>query len=388
MQKLILFILSLLNTMVPKSQNKNIFISSPDFSDNSFALFKYMLENYQNRQYIWLVDNINDRLLYIFMMKAYINVPDDVCNQVKILDKKSLLGMWVFVRSKYVFFTHGFYTGISLPKSQIRVNLWHGMPLKAIGYLNKHGDNRTIPQGSYTIATSPKFQEIMSNVFDMHKNKVLITGQPRYDLLRDKQTCLSKFGVDKEKYDKIIFWAPTYRASLDGKIKDGGNFSLNLNLLENLNQYAIQKNVYFVIKLHPMDTLNREKFEKFSHVGIIKNEDMLKKSCQLFSLLKEVDILVTDFSSIYIDFLLLDRPILFFISDFSQYMKTRGFVVDNPAEWMPGKRVKTLIELYEALSELLVNKDTYGEERKVLRDMFHVYENKFSQRVIEGIKYE
>jgi len=388
MQKLILFTLSILNSIVPKSKNKNIFISSPDFSDNSFALFRYMLENYQDKQYVWLVDDIDRHALYVGMMKAYIHVPDTAYNQVKILDKKSLLGMWAFVRSKYVFFTHGFYTGIFLPKSQVRVNLWHGMPLKAIGYLNKHGDNSTIPQCTYAIATSSKFQEIMLEVFGIDKDKVLITGQPRYDLMQDKQACLNKFGVDKEKYDKIIFWAPTYRASLDGKIKDGDNFSLNVNVLENLNQYAIRNSVYFVIKLHPMDRLNREKFGNFSHISILKNEDMLKKSCQLFSLLKEVDILITDFSSIYIDFLLLDRPILFFITDFNQYMKIRGFVVDNPDEWMPGKRVETLIELYEALSELLRNKDTYGEERKVLRDMFHVYENKFSQRVIKGIKYE
>lgn len=387
MQKLILHALSILNRIVPKSQNKHIFISSPDFSDNSFALFRYMLENNKNKQFVWLVDSLEDRFLYKDMMKDYIDVPDNTLNAVKILDKTSLQGMWAFVSSKYVFFTHGFYTGVSLPKSQIRVNLWHGMPLKAIGYLNKHGDNSIVPQCTYAIATSSKFQEIMAKVFDIPENKVIITGQPRYDLFQDKKACLERFGIDKNSYSKIIFWAPTYRESLDRKIKDGNSFSLNTAVLENLNLYAIQHSLYFIIKLHPMDRLNKETFEKFSHITILKNEDMLQKSCQLFSLLGEVDILITDFSSIYIDFLLLNRPILFFIPDFQEYMRKRGFVLESPEEWMPGPRVETINELQSALSELLEGKDTYTKQRSVLLTMFHTHKKGFAERIIKGIKY-
>ena len=387
--RLALRFISILNRIIPKAESKNIFISSPDFSDNSFALFRYMAEHYHdNKEYIWLVDKIDDLLDYENMLRRYVVAPETVMESIKIVSKKSLPGIWAFMRSKYVFFTHGFYLGVSLSKSQVRVNLWHGMPLKAIGYLNSHGNDKSIPRCNYVIATSLIFQEIMSRVFAVDKDKVLVVGQPRYDLIGEEKNCLNKFGIDKAEYKKIIFWTPTYRRSVDGKIKDGDCFSLDKNVLESINQYAAQNSIYFIIKLHPMDSLNRENFLNLSHISVLKNEDMLKESCQLVSLLNDIDILITDFSSIYIDFLLLGKPMIFFIPDFEQYMTMRGFIVDNPKEWMPGRKVKTVDGLQKAISELLENKDKYSKQRKNLRDKFHMHTNNFSKRVLEGIGFE
>ena len=382
-----LFLLSILNKYIPKSNKKNLFISSPDFSDNSFALFKFMIEHYKEREYIWLVDDEKFIQAYRVMLQEYIDLPKSILDNVQIVSKRSLRGMWVFVRAKYVFFTHGFYTGVSLPKTQIRVNLWHGMPLKAIGYLNDNGDVSTIPHFTYTIATSEVFQKIMSKVFQIDKSRVLITGQPRYDFLNGKYNCLERLGINKEQFKKIIFWAPTYRTSIDGRIVDGDN-SIDTSVLKKLNLFAAKKGICIVIKLHPMDSLNRKYFETFTHLKVIKNDDMLHSSCQLFALLGEVDILVTDFSSIYIDFLLLERPIVFYINDLEQYRVKRGFAVDNPLEWMPGEKVQSINKLQEVLSKILDGNDRYFKDRRKLATTFHRYKNDFSKRVLEGIGYE
>ena len=59
-------------------------------------------------------------------------------------------------------------------KSKKNINLWHGMPLKNIGYLDT---NKIIPKSNYLISTSLVFQEIMRKAFKIEAENVLITGQ-------------------------------------------------------------------------------------------------------------------------------------------------------------------------------------------------------------------
>lgn len=391
MKQIILTIFSLLNYIYPKSKNKVIFISSPDFSDNSFTLFKYMIENFkEERNYYWLVDNILNKELYVSMMDNNINFNHKSLNQIQIIDKKSFLGIWIFISSKYIFFTHGFYTGMRLPKRQIRINLWHGMPLKAIGYLNKHGNDATIPKSSVVIATSALYQDIMGKVFDINREKVLITGQPRCDLLRETQNILKRFDIEKNKYQKIILWTPTYRYDKNHKIKDG-IFSDTLPLLKKddlikLNSFLASIESYMMIKLHPMDILNTYNFNHFSNIKILKDNVCLHKGCQLYELLSEIDILITDFSSIYIDFLLLDRPIIFAIDDFDEYTKTRNFVFQSPKNYMPGSVVNNTQSLIAILHDIIINNnDRYADKRKEVKKEFHKYENSFSERLIKSL---
>lgn len=390
--KVIFYIFSTINYIYPKSKNKILFISSPDFTDNSFALFKYLIENnFKNKEYIWLVNNIENKSLYHQMVLENIDIDPVLYKNIKILDKKSLKGMFAYIQSKYVYFTHGFYTGMSISPYQKRINLWHGMPLKAIGYLNIHGDNSTIPRSSFTLATSDLYQDIMSKVFALSLDNVFVTGQPRCNLLFEKSNCLNKLGITRESYKKIIFWAPTYRHSLDFKIKDGlFNHHLPIlkeNELEELNIYLKSIDTFMLIKLHPMDILNSYDFELFTNIKVIKDRVLLEESCQLYSLLSEVDILLTDYSSIYIDFLLLDRPIIFVIDDFEAYKNTRDFVFKKPEQYMPGHLVSTLKSLKTALNDIIINdSDKYAKKRKEFKKEFHKYENSFSKRLIKNLK--
>jgi len=392
MKRFILYLFSFINIIYLKSENKVIFVSSPNFTDNSFALFKFLIED-ENKtySYTWLIDNTEDKGLYKYMMERNTTVSIEKLNDIKILDKKSITGMLAYIQAKYIFFTHGFYTGMGLPKSQIRMNLWHGMPLKSIGYLNAYGDDTTIPKSTFTIATSEIYQRIMSKVFDLRQNKVLLSGQPRCDLLTQTSHCLKELGIDKRSYQKIIFWAPTYRHSRNKKIKDG-LFKSHLPILqedelEKLNIYLKSIDTFMLVKLHPMDILNTYDFESFTNVKVIKDRVLLKNSCQLYSLLSEIDILLTDYSSIYIDFLLLDRPIVFTIDDFKEYKKTRNFVFKEPEKYMPGPIVNNIQSLITVLNDIIVNNhDNYVKERKDIKKKFHKYENSFSERLIKSLK--
>ncbi|CAA6812645.1 MAG: CDP-glycerol:poly(glycerophosphate) glycerophosphotransferase (EC [uncultured Sulfurovum sp.] len=392
MKNIILNFFKFLNLTYPKKLNQIIFLSSPDFSDNSFATFKYLIENATiGYKYIWLVDEIENKNLYFNMIKNNIDIEDNELCKIKIIDKKSFCGLLNYINSRYIFFTHGFYAGMSLPKSQVRINLWHGMPLKTIGYLDTANQSMDIQKCTYTIATSKRFQKIMSDAFLLKSNSVLTTGQPRCDFLFNQSGCLTTLGIKKEQYKKIIFWAPTYRNTEDGKMQDG-DFQNHLPLLNNgelskLNEYLLSIKSYMLIKLHPMDALNKHDFEKYSNITIIKKMDLLENSCQLYSLLSEVDILLTDFSSIYIDFLLLNKPIIFAIDDFDVYKKTRNFVFSEPKGFMPGAIVENYTELINVLDDLIVRgNDCYIDKRDKVKKEFHLHERGFSNRLIESLQ--
>lgn len=157
----IMKILSILDYIVPKHKKMIVFSSFPDFSDNAFAMFIYMINKHKNDfQYIWLISE-NENLINNYNNQEEIVFP-------KVYKKNTLKGIYFYFRARYVFYTHGMYPGVLIPKNHIVVNLWHGMPLKKIGFLTNDKNNiYTIPKAKYTIATSKMFQEILSNVFHM-----------------------------------------------------------------------------------------------------------------------------------------------------------------------------------------------------------------------------
>ena len=87
---------------------------------------------------------------------------------------------------------------------------------------------------------------------------------------------------------------------------------------------------------------------------------------QLYSLIGECGVLLTDYSSVYIDYLILNRPIGFIIDDFEEYKNSRGFVFDKPDDWMPGEKIKTFEELEKFILDIKNGIDKYREVRNAL----------------------
>lgn len=105
----------------------------------------------------------------------------------------------------------------------------------------------------------------------------------------------------------------------------------------------------------------------------------------MYELLPAFDLLITDYSSIYFDWLLLDKPIVFFIPDLSSYQETRDFLLSPLDFWMPGIKCKTVSELIEAFEDL--KRDRFKDERKRLKRIVHHYQDRQScDRVFLAIK--
>lgn len=332
MKKFIIKLIYFSEWIIPQKK-QIIFNSFPDYSDNSYALFKYCIEKKINYKLIWIV---NDKTK-IKNIKNKIN--QKFSEDIEVIYSKSARALWCYMRSKFIFSTHDLFTSISSEKIK-KINLWHGMPLKAIKNLDKRKKIEIKSNYDTIIATSEFFQKIMAESFNVSKDKVLILGQPRNDLLFKETHFFNKVGLKREKYSKKIMWMPTFRKSLiknkswsnDGIYTEEKIGVISLDQLDNLNNMLKEKNILLMIKLHPMDFLQNIKIENKSNILIIKNQDLENIDEQLYPLLGNCDALITDFSSVWIDYEILNKPIYFVIEDYEDYKKTRGIVFDDFAE--------------------------------------------------------
>ena len=145
--------------------------------------------------------------------------------------------------------------------------------------------------------------------------------------------------------------------------------------LESLENFLEERNIYLIIKLHPMQNFNSIDRSCYRNIEIWSEDDINDRNINLYRLLGSSDALITDYSSVYFDYLLLDKPIGFTVDDIELYSKDRGFIFNNPEEYMPGKKIHNENEFYEFINNLCINKDEYVKEREKINDLANYYKD-------------
>ena len=245
-------------------------------------------------------------------------------------------GMLTYLRSALVFYTHGLYLSPKPPSNQVIVNVWHGMPIKAIG---RDIGQENPPQFSVTLATSERFAGIVSRSFGIDVGDVWVTGLPRNDLLlnaSDVNPFSSRFTV----------WLPTYRRSVVGERRNEGNVQLGLPNLEFLQAlvntlHAVEQQL--VVKLHPMaDPTEGDIFRK-AGVEVLDDLWFADHNTTLYGLLSSSSALISDYSSVAIDYLVTSKPMVLVQQDRYDYDATRGLNFD-PEEL---SQIAAVVESYD-----------------------------------------
>ena len=363
--RIIHYILSVLLNLIPKSKRVFVFASFPDYTDNAYAMYWYLKGKYGDRC----------KCVWIFSEKESLKKYKDV----KAYKKYSLLSFYYFARARNVFFTHGLYSFIKLRSQDKVVNLWHGMPLKVIGLMDTNHGGNDPTRADYLIATSPFFQELMSRSFkNIDTDHVLVTGQPRNDLLFEETDFFIKRNINIKDYDSLGVWLPTYRSSIVGDIRNDGVFNedgisfLSMEELSRLDGFLQSKRALLIIKLHPMDALQQKDFGEFCNIIIIKPKDF---DGQLYPLLGASDYLLTDYSSVWIDYCILKRPIGFVMNDIDEYKSSRGLTIENLDEKLPG----TIIDSYEKLVGFITERPEFDCKNLSLYNTY--CDNKSAERL-------
>ena len=139
-----------------------------------------------------------------------------------------------------------------------------------------------------------------------------------------------------------------------------------------------------IIKIHHLQKTDLLSTITLSNILYIEDKDLNEKGIQLYELIGQTDALITDYSSIMFDYMLLDRPIGYFINDLEEYKEKRGFLVEDIDSYMIGKKMKSKEEFNDFLQEIINGKDQYKKEREKFAKKMHKYnDNQNCKRILE-----
>ena len=158
--------------------------------------------------------------------------------------------------------------------------------------------------------------------------------------------------------------------------------------VEKIDEFLEENNIYIVTKVHFEDNklYKQEDFKLSKRIIFLNTEIMNEHLCTIYHIMDAFDGLITDYSSIYVNYLLLNKPIIFSCPDIEKYKEDRGFIVDDPTLLMPGAIVKTQAQLLKNLSLIIENHDTYKDKRKEMMPFFHNHlDGNSSKRLLEEI---
>jgi CDP-glycerol glycerophosphotransferase len=283
--------------------------------------------------------------------------------------KRTPRGFYYALTAEYVFFTHSAPIH-RYPKSVQSVNVWHGMPVKRVGWMTESG--HLLPVVKYSLATSPFWQVVVQESL-RPTVATFVSGLPRNDrLMLGDRGVLNALGHTTESGTKLIAWLPTYRGDwTEGNLSTHCAHVLGLTAdqLRGINDLLEEQNALLVIKRHPL--AERVKTPELSRITYINDDWLHDRGFTLHELLGESCALVTDVSSAYVDYLVLDRPIVHHFPDIEAYGHSRGYSFEPIQDYLAGPVVDDPGGLAGALSAILQGKDTHAKQRRYVRELFH-----------------
>lgn len=393
-------IVKLIDFFSPKNKRKIIFISTPDFSDNAKIFYEY-IRDFQKDEFetVWIYrKHLNKEQLAnlnaIFPCPKY--------------NWSSLKGIFHLLTAGYHVITHAdtMYSKLISMKKHIVINLWHGMPIKTLGYNEKtiapslFKTYKNLGQNAFFFVTSDIFKLSMIACFLIPDKKIFITGQPRTDsIFSTANSGLIESFLNFSRYEKVVLYTPTYKeiARTKDRKKELNKDFLNIFYLDDYDRedfanYLKENNILLVIKPHPFDEQAFKEFYEANplvsdNIKIIYNDDLLNRNLYFYELFQYSDLMITDFSSIAIDYLITGKPILYLDNFTEEYKSDRGMILeDNFSILISGPKIKTYSDLKYYITESLSN-DSYKEDRLKTVPLLHKYtDNKSSERIYNILK--
>ena len=282
-------------------------------------------------------------------------------------------GLYYFLTSKYFFYSFGKYP-IKPAPNQMVVNLWHGMPLKKIGNLEVGMEEIDYNFFTKLVSSSALFTPIMKAAFKAEDNQILLVGNIRNDEL-----------FKKEK-EKNIIWMPTYRNSNNyHDSQEALIFSLGEEDFSKIQQILSKHDYQLYIKLHPLEESRLHVQMNHSNIHLLTEEIISEQYDTLYTFLGTTSALITDYSSVFLDYYLLNRPVVFTINDYEEYKEKRGFVFEDVKSLMVGSVIRDSHDLLEFLESVMKSEDSYIEERTKVNDKVNTIQKDFTKTLLNEI---
>lgn len=364
---------------LPVKNNYVILSSYPDFSDNAWALYKYLKNNRPDLRLFWIMKDENK--------------PDEVSdNEILKADVKNYIKLWWTIsRAGFIMTTHG-YEGDKFNRRR-KKNI----------YINHAGC--AIKAEKKERRTDPSIKKHYDYALCRGKDSVIPTSKwlccdPKLVLplgmARDEIFCKNIGPGHKNPFynghsSKLVVWMPTFRKSTDSELSESKSAtSTGLPLMEKetdiltLDTFLMEIDVQLLIKIHPLQEESEIFKKKFSNITIITNRDLECVNKQTYEVIGYSEALLTDYSSVYLDYLITNKPVGFILDDYEMYKQDRGFAFENPKEIMAGHHIYDKNQLNDFFYDIINDNDQYKDKRLIMKEKF-VGENpeSTSKRIVE-----
>lgn len=350
--------------------------STPDYSDNTKYFFEELLRRKINEKYkiYWIVQN----------KKKF---EDKKIKNVAFCNRHSFKYELLHFSAKYIIDSNTFIPIIR--KNQFRIHLGHGCPIKLT-----YEYSSQVGKLTYTTVLSPFFKQFFSELFAIPETKIKALGLPRNDGFFNNKHCKLFPNI---KHDKVIIWMPTYRNHKNqttNSVKTGINFPYGVPCIETdsdlevVNSVLKKENIILVLKLHPVE--DTSKISRFNYSNIkLFDEIALQSELQFYDILKEFDGLITDYSSVYYDYLLARKPIGLAIPDLESYSKSCNLISKKYTDAVKGNYIYNLNDLVKFIKIVASGNDPAKNDMIWALNHYHSYQDgNSSKRVVDLLMKE
>ena len=388
-----------LNAVIPKNPKKVLLYANEGFRDNTRYLFDYMTEHGLQQKYRLIVAADDFETL----KKAPVpGVRYESC----------LRGMLDYLTAGTVYYSFG-KIPIVPGKGQRAVQMWHGTSFKGFDKSLSAGSSLGKQYYTHVFASSEYFSPIVQKKFGVTADRIFICGHPRTDVFYERSGRSSAEGSSRTDMlpgaagssrtdilpdaagpsgtdvsgkrgnvslpEHTLIWLPTFRKSERLGYADTKQTSVlpifGDDELKMLDKRLMQLGLHLIVKLHPLQDTASLKGFKTERLKLMTQKDFDEKGYDLYRILPETAALITDYSSVFYDYLLLDKPIGFTEDDEGEYRTNRGFAVDDPDAMKPGMRIPDQEAFYRFLENVAFGIDDFKEKRRQINDLANQWQD-------------
>ena len=278
--------------------------------------------------------------------------------------------------------------GTGLGKNRLIVNLWHGVPLKKIALMDPNLKKaariyfKKIFSENYTwiLTTSRELVPVMAKSFQISEDRLRVWGQPRNDCIfapPDRKQILEDVYPDLPEYKKVVLYAPTFRDYGNTRLFPFEDFDKKV-----FEDFLEQEKILLLLRLHIKEAAAADAYVS-SRIRRFGSEE----AGDVTGMLGMFDLLITDYSSIYIDYLLTDKPLMFLPYDRERYLDGRGMNFDYD-EVTPGPKPETMKEFMMEIKEFMNGEDSWKKERDRVNLKFNEVKEPCSSNICNQVLLE
>ena len=357
-------------------KNHIVFESYPVYADNTKAVYDEMVRQGLHKKY---------KFFWLYLSRE--TIPEGVPHAkfVKYPGENWLKNQYV------IYLLHTARALISCNEflfwrreDQYAINLTHGAALKRTTAHYKAPD-----EIDEFLTFSTYLAPLEEDATGCAPEKMRVLGFPRNDILLNSQLDVHKLFPDKD-FKKLIYWMPTYRQHNGGAV-DTSSITLpiiyNEAIAEQINVAAREAGVLVVLKPHFAQDVSRLMKIDLSNLVFINDAFLRDNHVLNYEFLAKADALLTDYSSVYYDYLLTNRPIGLCWDDYEEFSQREGLVVDVDEVMAGGEKIYTPEDLCGFITRLAAGEDRLQKERREVFHLLHDYpDGESSRRVVEHIK--